>query len=73
MARAALKWSAKELAAQSDLGWATIQRMESSDGVPSVLANNIAKVQTALEADGISFINDGSNYGVMLNGEAVKD
>jgi hypothetical protein len=55
-----LKWSAKELAKKSGVGWATIQRMEGQEGVPNVLVQNVEKTQAALEAAGVEFLPDGA-------------
>ena len=57
-ARALLRWSAHELAAESGVSWTTIQRMEASNGVPSATARNIEKIQKTLEAAGIIFIGE---------------
>ena len=62
MARAALRWSAKELASKTGVSWGTIQRMEATDGVPSALGQNLEAVQLALEAAGIELI-DADNGG----------
>ncbi len=55
-ARAMLRWSAKQLAEQAGLSWPTVQRMESTRGVPSGLSKNLELVQRALEGAGIIFI-----------------
>ncbi|MFH1010601.1 MAG: helix-turn-helix transcriptional regulator, partial [bacterium] len=55
-ARALLNWSAAHLAEQCKLSWATIQRMESVDGIPSTNAVNLHAVQTTLESAGVKFI-----------------
>ena len=65
MARACLRWTAKNLAEKSGVSWATIQRMESVDGVPSASATNLEAVQRALEAAGVEFT-DGDMPGVRL-------
>ena len=57
-ARALLRWSTHELAAESGVSWTTIQRMEASNGVPSATARNIEKIQKTLEAAGIIFIDE---------------
>ncbi len=56
MARAALRWSAKQLASEAGVSWATIQRIEATDGVPSALGQNLEAIQRALEAAGVEFI-----------------
>ena len=57
-ARALLRWSAHELAAESGVSWTTIQRMEASEGVPSATARNIEKIQKTLQAAGVIFIDE---------------
>ena len=66
-ARAMLRWSAKQLAEQAGLSWPTVQRMESTQGVPSGLSKNLELVQRALEGAGIIFIDeDDAGPGVRL-------
>ena len=65
MARACLRWTAKDLAEKSGVSWATIQRMESTDGVPPATTPNLEAVQRALEAAGVEFTN-GDAPGVRL-------
>ena len=57
-ARAMLRWSAKQLAEQAGLSWPTVQRMESTQGVPSGLSKNLELVQRALEDAGVIFIDE---------------
>lgn len=54
MARAGLGISVRELAERSGVADSTILRFESGRG--SILASNLARIQTALEAAGITFI-----------------
>ena len=66
-ARAMLRWSAKQLAEQAGLSWPTVQRMESTQGVPSGLSKNLELVQRALEGAGVIFIDeDDEGPGVRL-------
>ena len=65
MARSALRWTAQELAEKAGIGWATVQRMEQGDDVPTASAKNLDAVQRALETGGVAFINDG-RQGVQL-------
>ena len=58
MARAALRWTAKELAEKAGVSWATVQRMETSKGEAPGLAKNVNAVQRALEGAGVEFTND---------------
>ena len=55
-ARAALNWSATELARRAGLGLRTVLRLESATGVPQTTTSTLTKIQTALEAGGIEFI-----------------
>ncbi len=57
-ARALLGISSEGLAGMSGVGWATIRRLELTDGVPSVRSATLSKIQTAFEAEGIEFIGD---------------
>lgn len=57
-ARALIGWSQPELAEHSGVGIATIRRMEGARGLPKTTAENVWKVQRALEDAGIIFIND---------------
>ena len=57
--RAILGWSAKELAARSGLSYATIQRAESSDAMPSMSAPRLAGLKATMEAGGLVFMDAG--------------
>ncbi|QBM77723.1 XRE family transcriptional regulator [Sphingomonas sp. AAP5] len=57
MARAALKWSAADLARQAAIGYATVARFES--GQP-VQPDSISQMRSALERGGIEFIAPGA-------------
>lgn len=57
-ARALLGWTAADLAHESHVGWATIQRFEATEGVPPSRGGTLEKVKAALEAAGIEFIGD---------------
>jgi transcriptional regulator with XRE-family HTH domain len=59
MARGYLRLSVREFADAAGVSPATIKRMEEVDGVPSALADNLAKVQRAFEAAGVEFTNNG--------------
>lgn len=56
-ARAAVGWTADDLAAASGVSRRTLGTIESSDGVPPVNASTLGKIQRALELQGIEFIN----------------
>ncbi len=55
-ARAALGWSAQDLAEKSGVVRRTIASIEAQSGVPSANSNTLLKIQTALEVAGIEFI-----------------
>lgn len=55
-ARALLGWTAQELADVSEVGVATIRRMEVMEGVPSGNTKTLSAIQAALEEAGIEFI-----------------
>lgn len=55
-ARALLRWSAQELADHSQIGVATILRMERQDGVPAGRSHTMLDIQKTLEAAGVEFI-----------------
>jgi hypothetical protein len=67
-ARAMLRWTALDLAAQSKVGVATIRRVEVVDGeIPVTLANEAA-IRRAFEAAGIEFIEEnGAGEGVRFH------
>lgn len=65
-ARAMLRWTAVDLAAESKVGVATIRRVEVVEGeIPVTLANEAA-IRQAFEAAGIEFIEGNGN------GEGVR-
>jgi transcriptional regulator with XRE-family HTH domain len=55
-ARAALNWSAEELARRVGVSLRTIQRFELVDGIPASRSSSLMEVQSSLEAAGIEFI-----------------
>ena len=66
MARAALRWSAKDLAERAGVSWETIQRMETRGTEPS-RSGNVESVRAALESAGVQFIDqNGGGPGVRL-------
>ena len=66
-ARALLRWSAEDLAAESKIGVATIRRAELTEGQTSMTAANEAAVRAALEEAGVEFIDEnGGGPGVRL-------
>ncbi|PTX50886.1 MULTISPECIES: helix-turn-helix transcriptional regulator [Gemmobacter] len=58
-ARALLKWSARELADASGIGWATIQRLESKNGPLAGYGQTHEAIRKALEAQGVQFLEAG--------------
>lgn len=57
-ARGLLGISAQELAQMAKVPHRTLQRLESSDGVPPSRAGTLERVKEALESAGIEFIGD---------------
>ncbi len=62
-ARGLLGWSQAHLAEASGLGIATIKRMEGDRGPLRSSAENVLKVQQALENVGVAFIDEGNDLG----------
>ena len=70
-ARALLKWSARRLADESGVGWATVQRLESKDGPLAGYEQTHFALRAALETHGIQFLVTG---GIAKGpGVALKD
>jgi transcriptional regulator with XRE-family HTH domain len=55
-ARAALNWSAQDLADKAGVAVKTIVRFEAGDGIPPSRSSTLLDVKAALEAAGIEFI-----------------
>ena len=55
-ARALLRWSGKDLAEKTGLGFSTLMRLEVLDGVPSAQAKTLETIQKAFEKAGVVFI-----------------
>ena len=55
-ARAALGWSAQDLAHHSGVGLRTIMRVEATNGVPLGRVSALLDLKSALEAAGIEFV-----------------
>ena len=65
-ARALIKLDQKQIASAADVSVETIKRLEKIDGpLLSATGNTVAKIQTALEASGIEFINTDRGDGVV--------
>ncbi len=67
VARALLRWSARELAQRSGVHITTVQRMEGDDGPVGGMVQTLAKVQRALEGAGVEFTAQDGGWGVRLN------
>ena len=65
-ARALLGISAQELAALSEVSWGTIQRYETLQEIPETRTGTLAKLRSALEAQGVEFIGEPETPGVQL-------
>ncbi len=72
-ARGLLGWSQTKLAEASGLAFSTIKRMEGSEGLVRGHAENVWRVQRALEEAGIIFIDEnGGGPGVRLRKPGVR-
>lgn len=60
MARAALGWGVRELAAQAGLAANTVSRFENGSGVT---VSSLAQMEQALEEAGIIFVHPDDQYG----------
>ena len=60
-ARALVGWTARDLAAKAEIGFSTLIRLESADGVPAGNIKTIDAVKKALEGAGIEFIGTPNN------------
>ncbi len=67
VARALLRWSARQLAEKADVHLTTVQRMECGDGPVGGTVQTLAKVQRALEHAGVEFTAQNGGPGVRLN------
>jgi transcriptional regulator with XRE-family HTH domain len=71
-ARALLGWSQSQLASAAEVGLATLQRIEQSEGVVKGNFATVLKIQNALEQAGIQFTDDeGDGIGVRLKRDKV--
>ena len=55
-ARALLRWSGKDLAEKTGLGFSTLMRLEVLEGVPGAQAKTLETIKKAFEEAGIEFI-----------------
>jgi transcriptional regulator with XRE-family HTH domain len=67
-ARSLLRWTGKELAEKSGVGFSTLMRLETEDGVPSAQAKTLEALRQAFEEAGVEFIGTPDDRpGVRLN------
>ena len=72
-ARALLGLSAVQVSKEAGVGWATLQRFESTDGIPASKAGTLDRVVKTLENAGILFIGDPvASPGVQLRPAKTK-
>ncbi len=57
-ARALLGLSATDLAERAGVGWATVQRFESAEGLPQGRSSTFQRIQETLEEAGVTFLGD---------------
>jgi transcriptional regulator with XRE-family HTH domain len=57
-ARALIGWSAATLAERAGISYPTVQRAESTDGIPRMTAPNLFAIQRVLEGAGVIFLDD---------------
>ena len=55
-ARGMLEWSRADLAEKSGVGFSSMMRLESSDGVPGAQFNTLEAIKRTFEEAGIEFI-----------------
>jgi transcriptional regulator with XRE-family HTH domain len=55
-ARGLVGWTARSLADKAGIGFSTLIRLESSDGVPSTHVKTLESIKKAFEDAGIEFI-----------------
>ena len=55
-ARALIGWSGTVLAEKSGIGFSTLMRLESIDGVPSIQLKTLEAIKRTFEGAGIEFI-----------------
>ena len=58
-ARSLLDWSQEELAEKAGVSVPTVKRLEAKDGPIGGRADTCARLQAALQAEGIEFLNHG--------------
>ncbi len=55
-ARSLLRWTGKELADKSGVGFSTLMRLETEEGVPRAQAKTLEALRKAFEEAGVEFI-----------------
>lgn len=55
-ARSLLRWTGKQLSEKSGVGFSTLMRLESEEGVPNAQAKTLEALRKAFEDAGIEFI-----------------
>lgn len=72
-ARALLGISASDLGELANVGWATVQRFEASDGVPASRGGTLERIENALREAGVEFLGDPvASPGVRLKRRAAS-
>ena len=72
-ARALLGLSATDLAERAGVGWATVQRFESAEGLPQGRSGTLQRIKEALENEGVTFVGDPvASPGVQLRRAPTK-
>ncbi len=69
MARAALNWSVRDLAARSQVSASTINRAEASNAMPPTTRANLQLLRATFEAAGVEFLDDTEDApGIRIHG-----
>ena len=55
-ARSMLRWTGKDLAEKSGVGFSTLMRLETENGVPNAQAKTLEAIRKSFEKAGIEFI-----------------
>ena len=72
-ARALLGWRQMDLANAAEVGLATVARIERGEGMVQGNFSTIAKIQDALEKEGVSFVAEpGGEIGVRLKKQSPR-
>ena len=72
-ARALVGMSGTELSEQAGVGWATIQRIESRDGIPNSKVETLQRIRATLESYGVVFLGDpATSPGVQLQQDGLS-